>query len=164
MKNISFDKTIIIVISILLACLFIFLFFLKYWADRSDENLPINAYFENDLSTTETLEFKINDSTYFVTLDSNEDTVFQVSYRLGLNNISIAFFDTGQFTDDTLTIDKREPGIINVEIDKPTDKLGLVWSVDSTSIHKFYFLKSLIKVYGDKRIKFAIQGQYIEWQ
>jgi len=162
LKNIYTDKRLIFIICVLLFGLFIFLYFLKSWIDKRDSVLPIDAFFKNKLSTKETIRFKINDSIYFLTLDSNEGKELTVSYRLGLNNISIAFSDAGQFTDDTVTINRRDPGIINVEIDKPTDELGYVWSTDSATLHNFYFFKSLIKVHDDKRIKFAIEGQYLE--
>jgi len=135
---------------------------LKEGVNSFDETLPINAYFKNKLKTKETIKLKLNDSIYMISLDTNEEYKFKVNYRNEFNKVLISLSDVELIINDTISINTRIPGQISIEIDNPKDDLGFLWSVDSTNIKNYYFYISRIKEQKEKRIKFAVWGQFIE--
>ncbi len=161
-KNIVVDKRIIIVLFIFILSLFAILLLLKKGVSLYDETLPISVFIKNELSMKETVTFSLNDSTYSVSLDTNEGKSLKIHYRNGLNEVSVALSPAKPLIDDTLMINTRMPGQISIEIDKPTDELGFIWKLDPEKSNDFYFHKVKIKEKDGKRIKFAVWGICIE--
>lgn len=156
------SKWVILLIMGLVIMLFIFVFYLNDKIKNADKHLPISAFISNRLKSAEKIKIEINDSIHSLIVDSMKSIDFSTFYKLGANRIKISISDCKPIIDDTFIIQRRDPGGISIELDKPTDDLGFLWKVDSLTIKNYYFYKSIVKNDSIRRMKFAIIGGYLE--
>jgi len=155
-------KWVILSIMGLMIVLFIFVLYLNNQIKNEDKHLPILAFIYNKLKSPEKIKFEINNSIYSMDVDSMKSVNFSTVYKLGSNRIKISIGNCKSIIDDTFIIQRRNPGAISIEIDKPSDDLGFIWKIDSLTIKDYYFYKSIVKDNSIKRVKCAIIGRYLE--
>jgi len=152
-RPILVSKKMIFVLIGFTICLSILFVVIREWIYKNDQVLPIEGYISNDLITSESIQFKLNDSLYLINLKPNENKELKLYYKLGLNRIAITLNDTTTTFEDTLTIKTRYPGIMRIAINNPSTKLEWKWTQeDDISKENWYNFKEE----NNKRIEIAI--------
>lgn len=156
------NKWTLLLISVLLLGLFVFVFYQRDKINEADKHLPIDMCIVNNLSTAKRVTIKLNDSTKTLVLDSIKKVYFHTYYQLGINRIQISVNGSQPIISDTFQIKLKDPGVFQIEIDKPDDNLKRPWNKDSIDMKRYYFYKSIVKSNSFVRVKFGLFGIMID--